>query len=662
MGELPRERIRNVVIVGPPGAGKTSLVEALALRAGVIARKGRVEDGSTLSDRSPEERQHQFSIDLGVVALPWAGGRLTLLDTPGSSEFLATTALALEAAEFALVVVSAQASLGPELGLLWDLLDARGLPRAIFVNKCDRQPKDFDATLEALHRALSEHIDALELPLPEGGALAGVVDLVANAAFVERGSEEERREIPGELLVQEGLAREALLDEIVQEDDSLMERYLSGEVLSEDEMHEALARATELLHVTPVLCGSATADVGMHHLLDALMELAAPPELPATEEPRALVVSATIDQYLGRLAVLKNQGGRLRANTVLHGADGAEEKLHQLLIPFVPEPTPTEWLDPGDVAICVKLQAPVGTVLARRPEDAAKAAPGAQVTPGYTVAIVPEQPADDDKLAQAVFRAVQDDPGLRVEREPGTHRLLLTGVGATQVQLAAERIRRRAGVALRFEEPRTQYRETIAKPQRAEGRFKKQTGGHGQFGVAVIEVEPLARDAGFEFVDEIVGGAIPRNFIPAVEKGILEAMEQGGPHGNPVTDIRVRLVDGKYHSVDSSEMSFKVAGALALKEALAAAGTIVLEPISAVTVTVPAEQQGDILGYLSAKRGKIVRTSPSEDGSRVVIEAFVPAAELARFAPDLRAMTSGLGTFLARHDHYEQLPAHLVQD
>jgi len=661
MGEFPRERIRNVVLVGPPGAGKTSLVEALALRAGAISRKGRVEDGSTLSDRSPEEKHHHFSIDLGVVALPWGQSKLNVLDTPGSSEFLATTALALEAAEFALIVVSAQSSLGPELRLLWSLLDARALPRAIFVNKCDREPKDFATTLDALHRALPGHIDALELPLPDGGALAGVVDLVANAAFIERGTDEERREIPGDLLAEEGRAREALLDEIVQDDDSLLERYLTGEALSDQEVHDALAAATWQLHVVPVLCGSATADVGMHHLLDALMELAPPPPEPESEDPLALVVSATVDQYLGRLAVLKNRGARVKANALLHAAGGTEEKVHQLLIPFPPEPSPAEWLDPGDIAICPKLQAPVGAVLARRPEDAAARARTSQVAPGYTVAIVPEVPSEDDKLAQAVLRAAQDDPGLAVGREPGTHRLLLTGVGATQVQVAAERIKRRAQVGMRFEEPRTQYRETIAATQRAEGRFKKQTGGHGQFGVAVIVVEPLERDAGFEFVDEIVGGAIPRNFIPAVEKGILEAMEQGGPHGHPVTDIRVRLVDGKYHSVDSSEMSFKVAGALALKEALAAAGTIVLEPISAATVTVPADHQGDILGYLAAKRGKIIRSTVSDDGSTVTIEAFIPASELAHFAPDLRAMTSGLGNFVARHDHYEQLPAHLVE-
>ncbi|WP_298209483.1 elongation factor G [Ferrimicrobium sp.] len=653
------EQLRTIVCVGPPGAGKTSLVEAILHRTGSIPHKGRIEDGSTVGDRTPEEIHHGYSIDSTAVATEYENFKINLIDTPGSSEFLATTALAMEAADAALVVIDAQTVSNPELLLIWNLLNLHQLPRLIFVNKCERDPDTFTKTVSLLHETLGEHIDPLELPLPDSNGLSGVIDLISNRGFIEHGSTESEIGIPTDLVEQEQTARDILLDEIVQEDDSIMERYLSGEELAPQELLQALATGVQALHLTPLTCGSALDDVGMQHLLEALVTLAPTP----TPDPDlgwcTLVISATQDQYLGRLTVLKNLGATLHPDDVLETLDGHEERLHQLLVPTPSELTPVAAVDTGDLVVVPKLTAPVGTLLTRGARASELHSLHQLPAPGFTIALTTDAPQDEERLATSLFRAANDDPGIRIDREPGTHRLLVQGFGTNHLAITIERIRRRGQIKVHTHEPITQYRETFRASAQAEGRYKKQTGGHGQFGVATIVVEPLPRDSGFEFIDEIVGGAIPRNFIPAVEKGIVEAMETGGLLGYPITDIRVRLIDGKYHSVDSSEMSFKMAGSLALREALGQAQSQLLEPILRLSVTTPVANQGDVLGYLSSKRGKILHTS-SPDSSWVTIEADAPAAEIGSFAPDLRAMTNGLGSFVSQPHHYDAVPDHIV--
>jgi elongation factor G len=657
--EYSTDKLRTIVLVGPPGAGKTSLLEALCHSSGAISTKGRVEDGNTVSDRSPEEIHHGYSIDPTTISIVHEDVKLNLIDTPGSSEFLASTALAMEAADGALIVIDSQSVMNPELLLLWNLINDCELPRMIFVNKCERDPETFAKTLDRLHETLGEHIDPLELPLPDANGLGGVIDLLANRGFLDNGATESEVGIPEDLAVDERSAREVLLDEIVQEDDAIMERYLSGEDLAPEELSCALALGVKATHLTPLLCGSATSDVGIHHLLDAMVTLIpAPKEIP-DPDPIALVVSATHDQYLGRLAVLKNLGSPLRPDALLGTINANEERLHQLLIQAPTELKPVAMVDHGDIFVVAKLHAAVGTILTKGGNSSANIKLHRTVIPGFAISLNAENPQDEERLATNLFKMVSDDPGLEIEREAGTHRLLLKGLGTNHLGITMERVQRRSQITLQSHEPITQYRETFRTSAHAEGRYKKQTGGHGQFGVATIVVEPLERDSGFEFIDEIVGGAIPRNFIPAVEKGVHEAMAAGGLVGYPLTDIRVRLIDGKFHSVDSSEMSFKMAGSIALRDALEQAGSQLLEPILRLTVTVAASQQGDVLGYLSSKRGKILNTT-STDAGWVQIEVDAPAAELTSFAPDLRAMTNGLGSFVSQHHHYDAVPDHIA--
>ncbi len=652
MAEKQWGSVRNVVVLGPPGAGKTSLVESLAYFTGHLPRKGAVEAGTTLSDRTAEERSHRHSIDAVAVSVLTGGVKINLIDTPGIGEFQAQVDLAIAAADAALLVIPAASTLGPEVPKLWANLEEKALPRIVFINKCDRENADFDATVEQLRATLNPHIDPIELPLP---GLRGIIDLVRDRAFATDGRQEREELIPDTLAALEAAAREALLDDIVSEDDDVMERYLADGEIDEAQVISVLKTGVARCDIAPVTCGSALTDAGVAHLLEILATLVPESASSPTEPPVALVIAATSDQYQGRSATIALIQGTLRPDTVLSAAGTSrEERIHQLLIPIPGSAQTALALQARDIATVSKLTAPVGTWLtaphARAPETLA------MTTPGYTVAITAENTKEDEKVAQAVSRLADDDPGIVVSREERTNRLLLTGMGATHVAIALERIEHRSGVRVATAEQEIPYRETVSRSARAEGKYKKQTGGHGQFGVAVIAVEPLQRGEGFQFVDEIVGGAIPRNFIPAVEKGIAETLAQGGPQGYPVVDLRVRLIDGKYHPVDSSEMSFKVAGALAIKQALEQAGTEVLEPISRVTTAIPTQNQGDVLGYLTGKRGKIVRTTATAGRDIVEIEAEVPTAEVGRLAIDLNALTSGVASFTICHDRYEVLP------
>jgi len=649
----PEPSGRIVAVVGPAGVGKTTLVAGLAWASGSLDHHAPPESLVPLLDAAPEERAHRHSVDLGIVRIEHRGHPLTLLDVPGIAELAAVRPLALAAADLALVVVSPTEAPGPDLVRLWRELDELKVPRILVVTKCDLDRCDVQQTVAELRARLGAHLDPVELVVADGDEHR-IVDVLEEAAVVGEGEAEHVEPLPEPLRAAEQPTREALLDDIVAEDDELLERYLGGEELGVVELARALARATHERRVVPVLMASGARHQGLRHLLDLLVALS--PTRGASAAPAvAIALAATSDAYQGATTALAILSGTLAADTALTvGTDGRSERLHQLLLPTLPKACPTARARAGEVVLVPKLSVGVGSVLAEPGADATSVAP-ARPSPTYTIAVEPADQRSVDKVQQAAQRLALEDPGLLVAREPETHRLLLTGMGATHLGLVLERLSRRVGATLATFPPRTPYRETIAGAVEVEGKHKKQTGGHGQYGVVVCRMGPAPRGSGILFVDEIVGGAIPRTFIPAVEAGIREAAEQGGPHGFPVVDVEVHLIDGKHHPVDSNELSFKLAGALALRTALEKAGSIVLEPIALVQLTVPASAQGDVLGYLTARRAKILETNPIGTDD-VVIAAEIPTAELSHLAVDLHGLTAGQGRFTSEHARYEPVP------
>ena len=679
MEEIPTERIRNVALVGHGGAGKTTLAEAMLLESGSISRLGRVEDGTTVCDSEPEEQRRGQSLSLALAPLVWKGHRINLIDAPGYADFEGEALTALRVADLAVFVVSAVS--GPEVQTLrlWKAAADLGLPRMVFVNKLDRERASFPRTLDQLRDRLGSGVAPLELPIGEEADFHGIADLLTDTAFLYDGSTggHTTAPIPDEMEALEHQVHDNLVEGIVVADDELLERYLEGEVPSVEELERTLAHGVDQATVFPVVCGSATGRVGIDRLADLICEIGpSPADRPpvaveagdatveiqpdATGQPLALVFKTLADPFVGQVSLFRVLSGTLRADDhLVNPRSGSDERLHGLFRVSGREHEPVDALVAGDLGGVAKLS---GTVtwdtLAPRGTPVRVAAPDTP-PPVLAIAVVARTTADDDKLATALHRLVQEDPALVVTLDPETHQTLLRGSGETHLQVTLERLERKFGVSVDTEEVRVAYRETITQPAEAEGRHKKQSGGHGQFGVASVRIEPIERGAGYEFIDKVVGGAIPKQYIPAVSKGIEEAMAEGGLHGFPVVDVRVTCLDGRYHPVDSSEMSFKMAGRLAFREALAQAGPVVLEPVSAIEVTVPAEVQGDVLGDLNSRRGRVQGTEAGADGAQIVI-AQVPTAELRRYAIDLRSRTGGRGEFSAHHDHYDVVPPNLV--
>jgi len=677
--EIPTERIRNVALVGHGGAGKTTLAEAMLLESGSISRLGRVEDGTTVCDSEPEEQRRGQSLSLALAPLVWKGHRINLIDAPGYADFEGEALTALRVADLAVFVVSAVS--GPEVQTLrlWKAAADLGLPRMVFVNKLDRERASFPRTLDQLRDRLGSGVAPLELPIGEEADFHGIADLLTDTAFLYDGSTggHTTAPIPDEMEALEHQVHDNLVEGIVVADDELLERYLEGEAPSVEELERTLAHGVDQATVFPVVCGSATGRVGIDRLADLICEIGpSPADRPpvaveagdatveiqpdATGQPLALVFKTLADPFVGQVSLFRVLSGTLRADDhLVNPRSGSDERLHGLFRVSGREHEPVDALVAGDFGGVAKLS---GTVtwdtLAPRGTPVRVAAPDAP-PPVLAIAVVARTTADDDKLATALHRLVQEDPALVVTLDPETHQTLLRGSGETHLQVTLERLERKFGVSVDTEEVRVAYRETITQPAEAEGRHKKQSGGHGQFGVASVRIEPIERGAGYEFIDKVVGGAIPKQYIPAVSKGIEEAMAEGGLHGFPVVDVRVTCLDGRYHPVDSSEMSFKMAGRLAFREALAQAGPVVLEPVSAIEVTVPAEVQGDVLGDLNSRRGRVQGTEAGADGAQIVI-AQVPTAELRRYAIDLRSRTGGRGEFSAHHDHYDVVPPNLV--
>ncbi len=683
MKSYPTDRIRNVALVGHGGAGKTTLAEALLVRAGTLPRAGRVDDGTSVLDTEPEAIKRRMSLSLALAPFEWKAGdgntyKVNLLDTPGYLDFDGEVDAALSVADLALFVVSAVEGVEVQTERLWHKAAALGLPRMIFVNKEDKERADFHSVLVQLQLAFGAGIAPLELPLGEAGTLHGVADVLSEAAFeYEPGGTHHTEAVPADMAAEEHALHDALLEEIVSGDDAQLERYLAGDVPTVAELERTLAHEVLECVEFPVLLGSAVTGVGIDRLADFLCELGpSPADRPTSVSAgdETVPVSATVDgkplvyvfktvadPFIGQLSLFKVLSGTVRTDDrLLNSTHGGEERLHGLFDLRGKEQLPTTDVVAGDIAAVAKLSnTHTGDTLAPKGSPVKMLAPPPP-HPQYSVAIVPRTQADDDKMGNALARLRAEDPSLLVQRVEDTNQTVLRGVGDTHLAVALERLARKFGVNVDTTDVRVAYRETIAGRAGADGKLKKQSGGHGQFAVVSLRVAPLRRGEGFVFTDAIVGGAIPRNYISSVQAGIEETMSHGGVHGFPVVDVEVECYDGKFHAVDSSDMAFKTAASLGFRDAMAAAGVLVLEPISLLKVYVPGGYQGDVMGDITSRRGRVHGTNALDRGEQE-IEALVPASELQRYAIDLRSITGGRGRFTVQHDHYDVLPAHLVE-
>ncbi len=685
MNSPSTDKIRNVAIVGHSGSGKTTLAEALLLRSGVLARAGRVEDGTTVCDTEPEELKRTMSLSLAVAPFEWRASdgetyKVNLLDAPGYADFAGDLDAALSVADLAILVVSAVDGIEVGTESAWARCVAAGIPRMVFINKEDKQRADFHRVLDQLRSTFGTGFVPLELPLGEEEALHGIVDVLTDQGFeYEPDGRHHTETIPADVADEEHRLHDELVEEIVSGDDDQLERYLSGDVPSTAELERTLAH--ELLDQLefPVLCGSALTGVGIDRLADFICELGPSPadrpttvmagsgdggvtvEVPADKgaKPLAYVFKTVADQFVGQVSLFKVLSGTVAVDErLVSSSSGVEERMHGLFHLRGKDHLTTDRIVAGDIGAVAKLgDTATGATLAPKDSPVRVAVPPAP-TPVFGLALKPVTQADDDKLSAALQRLLTEDPCLAVDRNEETGQTVLRGCGDTHVSVALERLARKFGVNVETEDVRVPYLETIIGTAEAEGKVKKQSGGHGQFAVASLRVSPRPRGDGAEFVNSIVGGTIPKQYIPAVQRGVEETMATGGVHGFPVVDVRVECYDGKFHSVDSSDMAFRAAASQGLKEALQRAGSAVLEPVSLLTVVVPEGHQGDVLGDLNARRGRVSGTTSLGDGQHEIV-ALVPAAEIQRYAVELRSMTGGRGTFSAVHDHYDILPSHL---
>jgi elongation factor G len=673
-------QLRNVAVLGHRGSGKTSLVEAMLHAAGSTNRLGRVADGTTVCDHDADEHRRGMSIAASLCHLDWKGVKVNLVDTPGDASFQGDTIAALRAVDAVLMVVNAPAGVEVQTERLWARASALGLPCAVAINMLDRERADFDAALASVS-AMASGAVAIQIPLGAESDLRGVVNLVSMTATTYAGGDLAgvTGPIPAEAAAAAQAAREHLIDVVAEKDDALIEKYLEGQEITTDELIGAILAGVAEGRLAPVVCTAGGAGIGIDRALDLIVEaLPSPVDAgvrgaihPDTGEPVPLAVSADgpavalcfktlADQFSGRISLLRVFTGVLAGDShATVAGSGAKEHLGRLFTLQGKEHVPLTEIGPGDIGAVAKLkEVRTGDVLTTGPVAVAFA-PVALPPPVMSFAVSARTQGDDDKLNSALRRMRDEDPTIDVHHDEQTGDLILAGLSQMHVEVVAERIERRFGVAMELAPPHVPYRETITRPAEAEGKHKKQSGGRGQYADCWLRVEPLPRGAGFEFVDKIVGGAIPRAFIPAVEKGVVEAMARGELAGYPVVDVRVTLYDGKHHPVDSSEMAFKIAGALGLRAAVAAAGPVLLEPVMRVEVTVPADNVGDVMGDLSSRRGHPLGMEAR--GHDEVIRAEVPMAEMLEYAADLRAMTGGRGDYSMELDHYAQVPAHLAQ-
>ncbi len=668
-------RIRNVALIGHRGSGKTSVNEALLFEAGSIPRLGEVGDGTTASDSAPDEQAREMSINSSLASFRWDDRKINLVDTPGEPSFIADAAAALRVCESAIVVVNGVMGVEVATERMWQRAADLGLARLIYVNMLDRERADFFRTLEALKEAFGQHVVATEIPIGAEHELQGLIDLIDMKAFRYDGpgrGEAAEMDIPEDLRALAEEYREKLMDEVAEVSDELMEHYLEGDEISHEETVTALKSGVTAGKIFPVTCGAATRNLGTDRLLEAIVEDLPSPAAKGpvqagerTLEPSddreavAFVFKTQADPFAGKINLFRIYQGVIRHDShLINPRTQQKERIGQLLVPQGKDNEHVDELGAGDIGAVGKLKdTTAGDVLTETDSPIDLALPELP-RPVMAFAIEPKAKGDEDKVFTALRRLQEEDPTIDVHRDQQTGEEIVAGLTQIHVEVIVGRMKERFGAEVTLKPPRVPYRETITAAAKAHGRYKKQTGGRGQFGDCHIEIEPLPGSDGFEFVNKIKGGVIPSGFIPAVEKGITESMAHGVVAGYPVGGVKVTLYDGSYHSVDSSEMAFKVAGSMAFKEAMAGAHAVLLEPIMKVAITVPEDSVGDVIGDLNSRRGHPLGMEPK--GSMTEIKAEVPMAELLSYAPDLRAITGGRADYTMELARYEQVPSHLA--
>jgi len=671
MKQFQPENIRNIVLLSHSGAGKTSLAEAILFNAGAISRLGKVDVGNTASDYDPDEIKRKISINLTLLPCQWQDKKINLIDTPGYSDFAGEVRAAVRVCESVVIVVSAAA--GVEVGTeqLWDYSEEAKLARLIFINKMDRENANFYKTVEQVQSRFGTKCLPLQIPIGAQKDFKGIVDLLSLKCYL--GDKAEEAEIPSSLQEQVSSFREKMIETIAEIDDTLIEKYLGGEELSPEELKAGLQQAVRSGKIVPVMTGSALQNTGISQLLDAINNYLPSPtqkevvtedgeaiEMSPEAPLAALVFKTSADPYVGKLTYFRVFSGAIDSNCqVWNATQGDTERIGQIFTLRGKTQEPVDRVGVGDIGVVAKLGITnTGDTLSSQNKPL-KLAPTTFPEPVFSVAVHPKTKADLDKLGTALTRLTEEDLTLRVSRDADTGETILSGLGDTQLEVAAEKMQRKFGVGVDLKTPKVPYKETITQPAKAEYKHKKQTGGHGQYGHVLLELELLPRGSGNEFANRIVGGAIPRNYIPAVEKGVNEAIKEGVLAGYPVIDIKATVYDGSFHPVDSSEICFKIAGAGAFKRGLSEGQPILLEPIVNIKVTVPSEFTGDIIGDLNTKRARVQGMNPED--SYNVIEAQVPLAEVLRYAIDLKSITQGRGRYTTEFSHYEEVPAHISQ-
>jgi elongation factor G len=672
--------IRNVLLAGHGGAGKTTLLEAMLFTSGAITRMGQVEDGNTVSDFEPEEVKKGISVSLAMAPVEWGDAKVNVLDAPGYTDFIGDVRSAIRAVDAVLLVVSAVDGVEVQTEVAWELAAVAGLPRAILVNKLDRERASFERTLDELAGSFGTQVAPLQLPLGEEHEFRGIADLLTKKAYrYGSGPRAEEGPWPDDISAKADPFREKLMEAVAESDDELIEKYLEQGELSEEEIVGGVRRGFGEARIAPVLVGAGARPIGVDRLLQFVVDAFPSPadrqaigvvsksgerkeRLCDPTQPLAALVFKTIsDPYVGHITMFRVFSGKIRPDSSVYNATkGSEERVGQLFALRGKEHDTVAEVPAGDVGAVAKLShTTTGDTLSTK-EEPVELPPVEMPEPLLALAISPKTKGDEDKLSTALSRLKEEDPTLRVERSDQTHETVMYGMGEAHLDVMIERMKRKFGVEVTTAPAKIAYRETIKTAAKGLGRHVKQTGGHGQYAVCNIEIEPLPRGTGFEYVDKIFGGAIPNQFIPSVEKGVVKAMQDGVLSGNPMVDVRVTLVDGKFHTVDSSDMAFQIAGSLALKEAAQQAGVVMLEPIVELEAVVPDAYTGDIMGDLNSKRAKIEGMESAGAGKQRV-KALVPQAEIARYSIDLRSMTGGRGAFSVRFSHYEEVPSHLAE-